>query len=148
MKVLVIEQDRELRQLVVATLLSADFDVEICSADKVLEQVRVGQPVILVAGWSSRWLLTSPTTGKVLTQTSGLNTILLLNADAGMEQVKEGLRAGADDLVFQPRNLAELIMRVGIAERILNLKSIKRESLSLNAPKFQSRKQPVPSPRL
>jgi DNA-binding response OmpR family regulator len=148
MKVLVLEQNPESRQLVARTLRSADFAVELVDSPATLAAGLTSQPQSIVAvGWSFRQLLTRPAFQPTTGHNFSTYFILLMEAGCSVENVKEGLRCGADDFVFYPQNGAELIMRVGIAERILNLKSTHRElnSVPLTAPKFQKRKASTPA---
>lgn len=149
MKVLVVERNRELRQHVVNTLRSADFQVEECqSCSDLTEQTRTGR-VILVVGSRDHDVLSNEEMRQRLADSPNFYLVMLLEAGSMIDQVKDGLRKGADDFVFQPTQDAELILRVGIAERILNLKAVSRElPTTLTAPKFQRIKSPSPIVRI
>jgi two-component system chemotaxis response regulator CheY len=56
--------------------------------------------------------------------------IILLTARAGRDDVVEGLNAGADDYVTKPFRRDELLARMGVGSRILDLETRLSESLA------------------
>lgn len=54
---------------------------------------------------------------------SSYTYIILLTSQDTKDQVVEGLNAGADDYLIKPCDPAELVARLGIAQRILNLEA-------------------------
>lgn len=151
MKVLLVEQDGELRRNVFKTLKSAEMDVEVVSTPaEAIGKIMGGRPLILATSWNHPDLVTTELLQHLIAdKIVNVYVILLLENHASTEEVMNGLRAGADDFVFQPQNRAELIMRFGIAERIMNLKSVSADisPAPVTAPKFSKRKPQVNSPR-
>jgi two-component system chemotaxis response regulator CheY len=66
-------------------------------------------------------------------QTSGYTYIILLTARGTKTEIVTGLRSGADDYLTKPFHTEELLARVNIGERILNLE----ESLNSSNQKMQ-----------
>jgi len=60
----------------------------------------------------------------------GYTYIILLTAKSGRDDVVEGLNAGADDYVTKPFRRDELLARMGVGSRILDLETRLSESLA------------------
>lgn len=60
----------------------------------------------------------------------GYTYIILLTAKTGRDDVVEGLNAGADDYVTKPFRRDELLARMGVGSRILDLETCLSESLA------------------
>jgi diguanylate cyclase (GGDEF)-like protein len=60
----------------------------------------------------------------------GYTYIILLTAKTGRDDVVEGLNAGADDYVTKPFRRDELLARMGVGSRILDLETRLSESLA------------------
>jgi two-component system cell cycle response regulator len=60
----------------------------------------------------------------------GYTYIILLTAKSGRDEIVEGLNAGADDYVTKPFRNEELLARIGVGARILELERRLSESLA------------------
>jgi DNA-binding response OmpR family regulator len=151
MKVLLVEQDSELRQTVYETLKSTEMDIEmVATPSAAIGKLTGGRSIILATSWTNQDLVTTELLQQLISdRIVNAYVILLLKANASTEDVMKGLQAGADDFVFQPQNRAELIMRFGVAERIMSLKSMHSDisPAPVTAPNFTKRKPLVNSPR-
>jgi DNA-binding response OmpR family regulator len=144
MKILIVEKDGPLRQHIYDTLQSAEMDVEcVATCSEAIGKINSARRLILATSWSDQDQDTREMMQQLISdQIIQAYVILLLQPDSQTQDVMSGLQAGADDFVFQPFNRAELIMRFGIAERILNLKTLPGEisPAPLTAPNFTKRK--------
>lgn len=114
MKILVVEDDRDIRELIVQSLAQAEYQVQSCSDVKAAQKLVVEfQPDCLIVDWmlpdSSgieliRWLRRQEASSQL--------PVLMLTARAQETDKIQGLDSGADDYMTKPMSLRELHARV------------------------------------
>lgn len=125
MRVLIVDDDEIALMVLGEALTRAGYEVDTArNGQEALDVLARGNCRLLVSDWE-------------MPQMSGLELcrairadyvrgyvyiILLTSNDAPAKRV-EGLRAGADDFVAKPFNPAELLARIGTAERVLSLET-------------------------
>jgi putative two-component system response regulator len=125
MRVLIVEDDRDALELLENAL--EHFGYEVTTARDGLEalaEVRSGQFQLVVSDWEMPGLSGVELCREVRRCVSASYTyFILLTARRGMENLVEGLRAGADEFLTKPVDPDELKLRLDVAERILSLES-------------------------
>src|SRR5271170_5250298 len=124
MRVLVADDDEIYRSLLATTLGRWGYQVTpVSGGEQALELLGVeGAPTLAILDWMMPGL-TGPEVCTRLRARAGprYTYVLLLTARREMEDVIEGLEAGADDYLAKPFDAAELRARLRTAERILAL---------------------------
>jgi two-component system chemotaxis response regulator CheY len=132
MKVLIAEDDALLRQMLQGQLDASGY--ELVTAANGLEAWDALQQEhfrMLLVDWMMPGLDGPDLIRRI--RGAGWNAytyIILLTARSGREDVVEGLNAGADDYVTKPFSHDELLARMGVGARILDLESRLSESLA------------------
>ncbi len=125
MQVLIVDDDEIVRMVLQESLTKAGYEVLTAhNGREALEVLRTSTCRLVVSDWEMpemnglelcRAIRAEATRGYVY-------VILLTGRDTPDERV-QGLRAGADEFVGKPCNNAELIARIGTAERVLSLET-------------------------
>jgi|SRR5208282_654541 len=124
MRVLVADDDEIYRSLLAATLGRWGYEVTpVSCGEQALERLGTeGAPTLAILDWMMPGL-TGPQVCARLRSNAGprYTYVLLLTARHNMEDLVEGLEAGADDYLTKPFDTSELRARLRAAERILAL---------------------------
>lgn len=114
MKVLVVEDESAVRELLAATLSGAGYEVlGLSDAHKARDQVAVIQPNIILLDWMlpgmsglefARWLKRDEALEKI--------PVIMLTARDDEDYKVQGLEAGVDDYVTKPFSTRELLARI------------------------------------
>ncbi len=124
MRVLVVDDDKMYRTLVSSSL--SDWGYEVVAVDNgkiALEHLAAEDaPRLVVLDWMMPGLSGTDVCKRLRAQPGPLYTyVLLLTARRRMQEVVEGLDAGADDYLTKPFHPSELRARLRAAQRILDL---------------------------
>jgi two-component system chemotaxis response regulator CheY len=132
MKVLIAEDDALLRQMLGAQLGAAGY--ELVTAENGLEAWELLQREhirLLVVDWMMPGIDGPELIRRIRAAGwPGYTYIILLTAKSGRDDIVEGLNVGADDYVTKPFRHEELLARLGVGTRILELESRLSESLA------------------
>src|SRR5450432_1113926 len=125
MRVLIVDDDEIARMVLEEALCKAGYEVEqACNGKEALEILAKGRCRVVVSDWEMPEM-----SGVELCRairgdcTGGYVYIILLTSRGKPEERVEGLRAGADEFVGKPFNSAELLARIGTAERVLSMET-------------------------
>ena len=132
MKVLIAEDDALLRQMLQGQLGASGY--ELVTAASGLEAWEILQREhirLLLVDWMMPGLDGPELIRRIRgAGWAGYTYVILLTAKSGRGDVVEGLNAGADDYVTKPFRHEELLARMGVGARILELESRLSESLA------------------
>ncbi len=132
MKVLIAEDDALLRQMLQGQLDASGYElVTAANGLEAWETLQREHFRMLLVDWMMPGLDGPDLIRRI--RGAGWNAytyIILLTARSGREDVVEGLNAGADDYVTKPFSQEELLARMGVGARILELESRLSESLA------------------
>jgi putative two-component system response regulator len=125
MRVAIADDDEIALMVLEETLQKAGYDVVTArNGIEVLELVRAGSCRVVVSDWEMPEM-----DGLQLCQAiraehlPGYVYVILLTGHNTPEERVAGLRAGADEFIGKPYNIAELVARIGTAERVLTLET-------------------------
>jgi len=124
MKILVADDDQASRRLVAAFLKRADHDVDdVESGEAVIEKMLEAEPpAIAIIDWVMPGMSGPDVVTKLRNMPFRLRPyVILLSAKNDKASVAEGLDAGADDFLTKPFNPLEMLARVRVAERTLQV---------------------------
>jgi pilus assembly protein CpaE len=113
-KVLVVDDDLNIQRVLVFTLKQEGFEVHVASdGEAAIERARTLQPDLILMDVAMPKLDGYAATQKIRAQEQGTRVpIIMLTAEADVEQRVRGLRAGADDDIVKPFHPLELIARI------------------------------------
>ncbi len=125
-RIFVVEDDVATRRLLQRQLERAGYPVEAFEdARTALDRIREAGASIVLADWSMPGMdgLELCRTLRELEQLHALgnNYILLVTAHGGKDHVVQGLEAGANDYLIKPYHAGELLARIRVGDRILQL---------------------------
>jgi two-component system chemotaxis response regulator CheY len=132
MKVLIAEDDSLLRQMLRGELAAAGHQL-IAAANglEAWEMLQKEHVRMLLVDWMMPGLDGPELIRRIRgAGWPGYTYIILLTAKSGRDDVVEGLNAGADDYVTKPFRRDELLARMGVGSRILDLETRLSESLA------------------
>ncbi len=110
-RVLVVEDDRKIAELVATNLAPAGFDCQLVhDGDRALESLRAALPDLIVLDIMLPGINGLELTRRVRAQSRV--PILMLTARSGEADKVLGLELGADDYLTKPFSMAELVARV------------------------------------
>ena len=125
MRVLVVEDDSVSAEILANSLLR--FGYEVTTADNgrdAFELIRTGRFRLVVSDWEMPEMNGIELCRQIRRrQWSGYIYVILVTSYDGVENVVEGLNAGADDFLTKPFQPAELRVRLRAGERILSSES-------------------------
>jgi len=132
MKLLIVEDDRVQRRFLQAMLTKAGHEVipaaEGLEAWKMLEENHIR---LVITDWQMPAMDGQELIRRIRAASFPNYTyIIVLTSRDGKEHKLEGLQSGADDYLIKPPDQDELIARLAIGERILNLESRLNASLA------------------
>jgi len=140
--VLVVDDDPIVMMMVAVNLRKAGYDVQ-TAADGLLalEQLELHRVGIVISDWNMPRLNGLELCQRIRDRSSdGYTYIVLLTSLGKPEQRVQGLAAGADDFLTKPFDPRELLERVRVAERILQLET--REALIFAMAKLAESRDP------
>lgn len=125
MRVLIAEDDPVSAELLEATLQELGYEVTVVSNGlDALQRLRSGRYRIVVSDWEMPELNGLELCRRIRQRRwNGYIYFILLTSNGGVENVVQGLHAGADDFLTKPFNPQELHMRLSVGQRILSLES-------------------------
>ncbi|WP_437185227.1 HD domain-containing phosphohydrolase [Planctomicrobium sp. SH668] len=125
MKILIADDDPSTIDLLKNALESFGYQVTVAvDGTEASQLLRTGKFRILISDWQMPGK-TGIEICKELRQNAvgGYVYIIMLTSFSALDEVVEGLEAGADDFLTKPFNPSELLVRIRSGERILNLES-------------------------
>jgi len=132
MKVLIAEDDSLLRQMLRGALAAAGHQlITAANGLDAWEMLQREHVRMLIVDWMMPGLDGPDLIRRIRgAGWPGYTYIILLTAKTGRDDVVEGLNAGADDYVTKPFRQDELLARMGVGARILDLETRLSESLT------------------
>lgn len=132
MKILIADDDRLMREMLQSLLVEAGYEVAVAAdgqeARRILDEERCR---MLIVDWMMPGLDGPGLIRHVRTAGSSHYTyIILLSAKNGRDEIVAGLNEGADDYVTKPYRREELLARLGVGTRILDLEARLNASLA------------------
>lgn len=122
MRILIAEDDRPSRRLLTINLAEGGHTViETEDGVQALEVLQRERPRMVITDWMMPNMTGLDLVQRIRALDGGYTYTILLTALADKEQVLQGLAAGADDYLTKPYLPEELLARVKIGERILQL---------------------------
>ena len=123
MKILIVEDDPIQRKYLLTLLANAGHEVsEAKSGDSAWPMIESGDFRIVISDWMMPGLSGTELVKKIRERVSSdYMYVILLSAKDTHKNMIEGLESGADDYITKPLDKAELMARLKIAARILDL---------------------------
>lgn len=124
MKILVADDDLASRRLVAAFLTRADHDVVAVDSGEAALEAMLGPepPAIAIIDWVMPGISGPDVVTKIRNVAFRIRPyVILLSSKNDKASVAEGLDAGADDFLTKPFNPLEMLARVRVAERTLQV---------------------------
>ncbi|MFP4381803.1 MAG: two-component system response regulator [Candidatus Sumerlaeia bacterium] len=125
MHVLIVDDDRDTRDLIELILSASDYEVtKACDGVEALDILRQGDIHLVVTDWEMPEMNGIELCRRIRSEfVSGYIYVLIVTSRSGRENVLAGLDAGADDYIAKPYDNDELIARVRTGERVLGLET-------------------------
>jgi putative two-component system response regulator len=125
MRVLIAEDDLVSAELLQATLEEFGYEVTVANNGRdALHLLRTGRFRMAVSDWEMPEMSGLELCRRIRQRRwNGYIYIILLTSNGGVDNVVEGLNAGADDFLTKPFDPQELHMRLSVGRRILGLES-------------------------
>ncbi len=125
MHILVVDDDEIALELLRNTLVQAGYEVEVArDGRQALEILRAGAHRLVISDWEMPEMNGIELCRKIRDRHfGGYIYVILVTARDGLDNVVEGLNAGADDFITKPFEPTELCVRVRAGERVLSLDS-------------------------
>lgn len=132
MKILIVDDDPVLRQILQTYLLRAGYEVALAEDGRVAWDLWQKEHTRLII---TDWMMPVMDGPELIRRVRGASFpnytyIIMLTAKNGKSDVIFGLEAGADDYLTKPFNAGELRARISIGERILNLEANLSQALA------------------
>jgi two-component system cell cycle response regulator len=121
-KILVADDSRLYRKLVEETLAQEQYAV--CFAKNGREAsdlLAKHRPALVITDWEMPDVTGIELCGQIRSNQGAYTYIILLTSNADKAQIISGLAAGADDYLTKPFHSGELLARVGVGRRIVEL---------------------------
>ena len=110
------------RKLLESTLAGNGYQVSVAeNGQEALALVDEQQPAVLITDWEMPQLSGPELCAQVRHSRASLTYAILLTSHAEKEQIIQGLAAGADDYLTKPFHAGELLARVSVGIRIVQL---------------------------
>lgn len=132
MKILIVDDDPVLRQILQTYLVRAGYEVALAEDGRAAWEIWQKEHLRLVI---TDWMMPIMDGPELIRRVrgasfSGYTYIIMLTAKEGKNDVVFGLEAGADDYLTKPFNAGELRARISIGERILGLEANLNQALT------------------
>lgn len=125
MRILIVDDDEVALMMLGETLRKAGHEVSIArDGGEAIESLRASPCRVVVSDWEMPGMSGLDLCRAIREEQSrGYVYFILLTGRGTPAERVEGLRAGADEFIGKPFNTAELIARIGTAERLLSLET-------------------------
>jgi putative two-component system response regulator len=125
MRILVADDDEIVRMMLREALIAAGYDVVLAhNGEQALELIRSAGCRLVISDWEMPGMTGVELCRAVRAEdNTGYVYFILLTSHNEVSERVEGLRAGADDFLGKPFEVAELIARVGSGVRVLSTES-------------------------
>jgi putative two-component system response regulator len=125
MRILVVEDDAVSAELLEATLQEFGYEVTVAqNGREAFHLLRTGRFRMVISDWEMPEMSGLELCRRVRQRRwSGYIYVILLTSFGGVDNIIEGLNAGADDFLTKPFHPHELRMRLAVGQRVLNLES-------------------------
>src|SRR5216683_1783831 len=140
-KILVADDSRLYRKLVEETLAQEQYTVCVAKDGREASDLLAGhRPALVITDWDMPDITGIELCGQIRSDQGSYTYIILLTSNAHKDQIISGLAAGADDYLTKPFHSGELLARVAVGRRIVDLhreiqaKNRLLEELSLTDP--------------
>lgn len=140
-KVVVADDSRIYRKLVEGVLAHEGYEVLFASNGReALDAVAAHQPSLVVTDWEMPDITGIELCKKIRDEQAAYTYIILLTSNTKKDQVVAGLISGADDYLTKPFHTGELLARVGVGRRVVDLhrqiqaKNLQLQQLALTDP--------------
>src|SRR6266705_6408409 len=121
-KILVADDSRLYRKLVEGTLAQEQYAVCFAKNGREASDLLAKQrPALVITDWEMPDLTGIELCGQIRGDRSSYTYIILLTSKADKDQIIRGLSAGADDYLTKPFHSGELLARVAVGRRIIEL---------------------------
>ena len=115
--ILVVEDEKEIRELIALHLLRQGYKVTECtSALEAVEEIKKNRFCLIVLDWMLPGMSGLELLGIIKKEHNNLN-VLMVTAKTEPEDVVHGLEQGADDYLTKPFSMKELLARVQVLLR-------------------------------
>src|SRR3990172_2876898 len=130
MKIMVVEDDPQLRLIVVRKLLQAGYEVAEAENGQAAWELFQKEPVPMVV---TDWMMPNMDGPTLISKIREANLpaytyIIILTALAERQNVVKGEKVGTDDYLTKPVDAEELLARAALGERILRMKARQQEA--------------------
>jgi diguanylate cyclase (GGDEF)-like protein len=121
--VLAVDDSAISRKLVEHSLLGQEYEVLFATNGReALDLFAEHQPAVVITDWSMPDIGGLELCRRIRRDFQGFHShLILLTSDSNKEQVVEGLAAGADDYLTKPFHPGELVARIAVGRRIVEL---------------------------
>ena len=121
-KIVVADDSPVYRKLVESVLSQQGYEVVFAkNGSEAVEAVAKHQPSLVITDWEMPDLSGIELCRKIRGDCDSYTYIILLTSNTAKDQVVEGLAAGADDYLTKPFHSGELVARVGVGRRMVDL---------------------------
>jgi diguanylate cyclase (GGDEF)-like protein len=121
--VLAVDDSAFCRKLVEKSLLGQQYEVLFAkNGREALDLFAEHQPAVVITDWSMPDISGLELCRRIRRDFQGFHShLILLTSNSDKEQVVEGLAAGADDYLTKPFHSGELVARIAVGRRIVDL---------------------------
>ena len=121
-KILVADDSRLYRKLVEETLAQEQYTVCVAKDGREASDLLAGhRPALVITDWDMPDITGIELCGRIRSDQDSYTYIILLTSNTHKDQIIRGLAAGADDYLTKPFHSGELLARVAVGRRIVEL---------------------------
>src|SRR6266851_3489570 len=121
-KILVADDSRLYRKLVEETLAQEQYTVCVAKDGREASDLLAGhRPALVITDWDMPDITGIELCGRIRSDQNSYTYIILLTSNTHKDQIIRGLAAGADDYLTKPFHSGELLARVAVGRRIVEL---------------------------
>src|SRR6266852_7896269 len=121
-KILVADDSRLYRKLVEETLDQEQYAVCVAKDGREASDLLAGhRPALVITDWDMPDITGIELCGRIRSDQNSYTYIILLTSNTHKDQIIRGLAAGADDYLTKPFHSGELLARVAVGRRIVEL---------------------------
>jgi diguanylate cyclase (GGDEF)-like protein len=121
-RILVADDSRLYRKLVEETLAREQYTVWFAKkGSEASDLVALHHPALVITDWEMPDITGIELCGQIRREQASYTYVILLTSKADKEQIIKGLAAGADDYLTKPFHPGELLARVAVGRRIVEL---------------------------